>query len=416
MAQNSQQIKTVTVNTDDMLKLETQSNLNNNELTLLGQQTGPLPNSSYAAALYVLVYGPTAVGTNIHIDLPPPWRPWPDVLIDQEFIKWIHLFPDKNQGLQNLQYATPAGRSGFFKPAGDGVGGSSGLTPGTNPANPISGSPDNMPPLIRNALQKVKHDYFEDVNKYLKKIKTDAYLAAPKTSFGSVEKIALLLSDVNALCSSLEHLLMDIYRGAIEAVRIFIAYINGLMSMLQQYINNLIEQIIPPDLMCLFLQVLQFFVKDIASYTSTFSQILSITNIQGMLNQHIGKYTSVLAVPDLWSLLPADVRNILELTQQFVSNPKAFLGNSIKNMAFNYAMHNLQGKFIGQVKLNYSNNVSYVGAYNMVNNNDLLKEMSQTLKQSDPGEYYQSGTGDPVSTNAYGEKLEGVVSTSNYEV
>ena len=39
MAQNSQQIKTVIVN---MLELETQSNLTNNELTLLGQQTGPL--------------------------------------------------------------------------------------------------------------------------------------------------------------------------------------------------------------------------------------------------------------------------------------------------------------------------------------------------------------------------------------
>jgi hypothetical protein len=168
--------------------------------------------------------------------------------------------------------------------------------------------------------------------------------------------------------------------------------------------------------MCLFLQVLQFFVKDIASYTSTFSQILSITNIQGLLNQHIGKYASVLAVPDLWFLLPADVRNILELTQQFVSNPKAFLGNSIRNMASNYVMQNLQGKFIGQVKLNYANNASYVGAYNMVANADLLREMSMVVKQSDPGEYYQSGTGDPVSTNAYGEKLEGVVSTSNYEV
>jgi hypothetical protein len=413
MANNSQQISTVTVN---MLELENQSNLTNNALTLLGQQTGPLPNSSYAAALYVLVYGAQSLGTNIHIDLPPPWLPCPDVLIDQEFIKGIHLFQGTNPGLQKLQYATPAGKNGFFKPAGDGVGGSAGLTPQNQAPNPMSGEPEHIPPLIRNALQKVKHNYFEDVNKYIKKIKTDAYLAAPKTSFGSVEKIALLLSDVNALCSSLEQLLMDIYRGAIEAVRIFIAYINGLMSMLQQYINNLIEQIIPPDLMCLFLQVLQFFVKDIASYTSTFSQILSITNIQGMLNQHIGKYTAYIAVPDLWSLLPADVRNILELTQQFVSNPKAFLGNSIKNMASNYVMQNLQGKFIGQVKLNYSNNVSYVGAYNMVNNNDLLKEMSQTLKQSSPVEHYQSGTGDPVLTNRYAEKISSGVATSSYEV
>ena len=413
MAQNSQQIKTVIVN---MLELETQSKLTNNELTLLRQQMGERTFSYYTAALYVLVYGPKTLGTNIHIVLPDGFKGCSDVLIDQEFIKRVWGLQHSNPGLQNLGITTPAGKNGFFKQAGDGVGGSSGLTPQTNPANPMSGEMDHIPPLIRNALQKVKHNYFEDVNKYLKKIKTDAYLAAPKTSFGSVEKIALLLSDVNALCSSLEQLLMDIYRGAIEAVRIFIAYINGLMSMLQQYINNLIEQLIPPDLMCLFLQVLQFFVKDIASYTSTFSQILSITNIQGMLNQHIGKYTAYLAVPDLWSLLPADVRNILELTQQFVSNPKAFLGNSIKNMASNYVMQNLQGKFIGQVRLNYSNNVSYVGAYNMVNNNDLLKEMSQTLKQSDPGEYYQSGTGDHVSTNAYGEKLEGVVSTSNYEV
>jgi hypothetical protein len=413
MANNSQQISTVTVN---MLELENQSNLTNNELTLLRQQMGERVFSYYTAALYVLVYGAQSLGTNIHIVLPDGFKKCSDVLIDQEFIKKIHLLPSTSPGLQNLQIATPAGKNGFFKQAGDGVGGSSGLTPQNQAANPMSGEMEHIPPLIRNALQKVKHNYFEDVNKYLKKIKTDAYLAAPKTSFGSVEKIALLLSDVNALCGALENLLMDIYRGAIEAVRLFIAYINGLMSMLQQYINNLIEQIIPPDLMCLFLQVLQFFVKDIASYTSTFSQILSITNIQGLLNQHIGKYASVLAVPDLWFLLPADVRNILELTQQFVSNPKAFLGNSIRNMASNYVMQNLQGKFIGQVKLNYANNASYVGAYNMVANADLLREMSMVVKQSDPGEYYQSGTGDPVSTNAYGEKLEGVVSTSNYEV
>ncbi len=410
MANTSQQISTVTA---DILKLELKSNLNPTQLQLVKNIMGVLQYNQYAATLYVLVNGPTSLGTYI---VPKGIPNSPGTLIDQEFLQKVWALQYTYTALQCLALVTPAGRKGFFKQAGD-VGVSSGLNPQTQASHPIYGEPSYLPPLLQHALQKVKNKYFDATSKYIKHVKTHTYMAAAKSTYGSLEQIALVIDKVNELCSSLQHLLMDIYRGVIQAVRIFIAYINGLMNMIQQYINNLIEQIIPAELLCLVLQVLQFFIKDIGTYTAVFSHVISLDYLRNILNQYTAKILAFIPPPealDPLTYIPAEYKWIFAQIQAFVSNPKAYAGNAVRNMAYNYTLQNLQHKFVAKASVNFSSNVSFAGPYTMANNTGLLDSMFQNITKVDDGFYDQPGTEDSADnqTNRYAEKMVPVPNSS----
>lgn len=389
----STKVSVLIVNTPE---LEKQSGLSFGHLQLIKQQAGHFAYSQYAAYLYVLVHGPTSLGIKIQDK-----KSGTSTLIDETLIKKVHQLQSANPTLNQVLKRTPAGTNGLFKISGD-VGVSCGLNSYNQTSHLVYGEVHYLPPLLQHALQKISYSFFDKTAAYMQQIRAKAFLATPKSVYGSVEQVAAVLSNIT---TTFEKLILDIYKGAIRAIQTFVSYLNGLASQLQSFINNIVEQIIPADFMCLILQVLQFIVKDISFFTTIFANVTAITNIQGYLNQYL-QQVEVIGITSLFANLTPEVQNILNIIHNFNINPKAYVAGSIRNLVYASTIQALQEEFCKVAANRYKGNLSYAGTYSSTLFPDLMRSMSREIIQSDSGLYNQIGRGytDTQQTNRYGEK------------
>lgn len=314
-------------------QLEKQTNLTlypylfGGELARIKHQFSEMNINKYFLLLNFLVYGfdnqilqSAAQGHNKYV-------------VDQGFINdFVKM--SKQPLLQEALKKTPAYQKGCFNDLGK-IGATEANANNLN-ANPATGPSTNSPNLIIGLVEKVLPGATQDLENFVKKIRTSAYLSLPKQAFSSIQHI---VAAINGTIDAFMSMINDIYNGIIAYIQEVMAVINGLITRLQQMLISFIESIIPLDLLCILLAILSMIASDVGFHCSLFnmsSSILSnISNITSIINNPLGAATS---------FLPPEVSGVIGILQ---TNPTAFLSQMLANHGWAAAAQVLQGNIMG---------------------------------------------------------------------
>lgn len=249
-------------------------------------------------------------------------------------------------GWQQMTSQTAGGGSGAYaNPPYDSKVGFLGFQLPLLPNSPVTGSEKSAPPLCEQLLNKIHPDFTDNLEKFCKLISTRAYLALPAMAFGSLQRV---VAGISGVVGAFQKIISSIYQGAIRIIQQFYAYINGIVAEIQRWIMWLIEQIIPIDLICLILEAVQILLDDINFFTSLFSQSGSIFNFLNQVQNFINIASSALTNPltFLYSYLPPEVVQIIDLVNQIGSDPDGFLTDQLTNYGYAYVAEALKGNIV----------------------------------------------------------------------
>jgi len=304
-------------------------------------------NLIYMSYLYILVYGVGSsnnqiIGKSISLTDPSTNITQTDYIKVEQF-KYLYKMAQSED--YKILKSTPAGQMGAFEESN-----SEGVITALNPfrldLNPFNGAQKNGPSLVEYSLNKIHPQFYENLEKTLVAIKTHSYLALPPTSF---EGLTNAVAYINGVVSGVQKIIFSVYQGVIKIIQKLYSYLNAIKVKVQQELLNIIEQIIPLDLICLILDAVQTVLDDINFFTSLFGQTGSIFTYLNQVQDFINLGSTWVSNPftTLEAYLPADVVNIMQTIDQIGSDPNGFITDQLSNYGYSYVVNALQGDILG---------------------------------------------------------------------
>lgn len=310
----------------------------------------------YKAYLHLLIDGVDAVGkVSTYTDSVGKVH---NVGITTYKFQRLHRYAQRKE-LVLLKTMTPAGKKGAFEEFG-----TEGVICALNQKrlnnNPVTGSEKNSPSLVEYSLNKIHPKFVETLEQFCSMIKARAYLALPAMAFGSLQRVVARL---NGVVGAIQKIIFSVYKGVINAIKQFYAYINGIIVKIQKMAINVIEQIIPFDLICLILEAVQVIMDDINFFTSLFGQQGSIFQYLNTFQNYLNLGANALSNPfsTLNAYIPSDINNIIQTVDQIGSDPNGFLTDQLSNYGYAWAVNALQGDILGAVINKYGAQYAAIG-------------------------------------------------------
>jgi len=350
---------TTTTTGESLASLETQTLLTKTKAgkETLGRLKQIVPPALYKVYLLILINGTSAVGsTSVYINAAGVVGSI-KIDADHHFRAVVCMANDPSWKLFKTE--SKAGKDGAFELAG-----SQGVTSVMNSKrlnnNPITGPDRNSSSLAEYALNKIHPKFTEELEKYCMLIKTRAYLAIPASAFGAIQQV---VSYMNGIVGAFQKAIFSVYRGVIKLIQQFYAYINGIIKKIQNMLMDLIEQIIPLDLICMILEAVQVILDDINFFTSLFGQSGSMFNFLNTFQGYINQVSTLISNPlsTLNAYIPADINNIIQMVEQIGSDPNGFLTDQLSNYGFAWALNAIQGDVLGAVINKYGAQYAAIG-------------------------------------------------------
>lgn len=345
------------ISKDEIANLEKQTNLTlypyvfGGELARVRQRFSALNTNKYYLLLNMLVYGfDNKVLESSVNDFGEQGQ-----VIDKGFINDF-LKMAKDPLLKDIIKKTPAYQKGCFEDYGK--YGTTQANAWNMTDNPITGPFLGEPNLINAWIGRLRGQISANIEGFANKIRTSAYLALPKRAFASV---VMLARAINGVIAAFNKVIQDIYNGIMNYVRQVFALINGLIAKIQQLIMMFLESIIPIDLLCILLLILQQMVGDIPFFTSLTNMSSTVFNFERTFNDWIYKSTgfnvnNFVANPfaAVSQFFPPEVNQIINAIQQFGNNPEAYLSSMLVNYGYGLAARSTQDKVYSELLNHYS--------------------------------------------------------------
>jgi hypothetical protein len=307
------------------------------ELAKIKHQFSDLNVNKYYLLLSLLVYGFD------NATLRSATQGQDAYIIDEAFIADFLNLP-KQPGLLEALQKTPAWQKGCF----DDIGklGVTEVNADRMENNPITGPEKTTPSLVEKLLNQIHPDTVDNIEKFCNVIRTRSYLSMPKGAFGSISRI---VAGINGVIGAFQSIINDIYNGVIIYIQKIYAWINGIIVQIQRKLLEVIEDLIPLDLLCLILDTLQVLLDDINFFTSLFNMSGSFTNILNSVQNFVNIASNFVTNPFTTAMayLPPEVQQIVDTVNQIGTDPGGFLADQLSNYGYAWVATALQGNLIG---------------------------------------------------------------------
>lgn len=212
--------------------------------------------------------------------------------------------------------------------------------------NPMTGPRMTSTNFIQYMINRTRPDALNTLEAFCNRIRTSAFMALPKRAFASLVALA---NAINGVIAAFNKIIQDIYNGIMAYIQQIFGIINGLLAKIQQLIANFLESIIPLDLLCILLLILQKMAGDIPFFTSLMNMSAIISNFEqnfvSYLSQTIGfDIKGFVNNPfgTISKFFPPEVNKIIGMIEQFGNNPEAFLSNLVVNYGYALAAQSSQ--------------------------------------------------------------------------
>ena len=214
--------------------------------------------------------------------------------------------------------------------------------------SPIAGPAKNVPSACEALLNTINPQFTKNIERFCNMIRSRSYLALPAMAFGSLQRV---VSRLNGILKAFQRSIRAVYQGIIRIIQQFYSYINGILGLINQIMISIIESIIPLDLICLVLEAAQILLDDVGFFTSLFSQSGSIFNYLNQFQGYINTASSLVnsaqnPLKSIISLLPPEVKNIMDMVDQIGEDPNSFLSDQLANYGFGYVADALEGNIV----------------------------------------------------------------------
>jgi hypothetical protein len=276
-------------------------------------------------------------------------------IIDKEFISdFIKMARDPL--LADILKKTPAYEKGCFEDYGK--FGAVEANSFNMDEDPMTGPRMTETNFIQYMINRTRPDSLDTLQAFCNRVRTTAFMALPKRAFASLVKLARA---INGLINKFNKFIQDIYNGIMEYVQQVFGIINGLLTKIQQLIANFLESIIPLDLLCILLLILQKMTADIPFFTSLMNMSAIINNLErdfvGLVSKSINfDIKSFVKNPfgKISKFFPPEVNKVIGMIKQFGSNPESFLSNMLVNYGYALAAQSSQSYVWNQLLDHYS--------------------------------------------------------------
>jgi hypothetical protein len=233
----------------------------------------------------------------------------------------------------------------FSEPVGwSGVGSLASIAALLN-GSPISGPSKSTPSVCETLLNNIHPDFTDNIERFSNMIRSRSYLALPAMAYGSLQRI---IAKLNGVIKAFQRVINAIYQGAIRIIQQWYSYVNGVMQLINRLMLDIIESIIPLDLICLILEAAQILLDDIGFFTSLFTQSGSIFNYLNQFQNYINIASNLVnqaanPLATIISFLPPEVKQIIDMVDQIGSDPSGFLSDQLSNYGMSQVADALQG-------------------------------------------------------------------------
>lgn len=337
----------------DIADLAKQAGLSKNDLLAMSTYlTGPANKNLLAAWVYMLYNGSACVGSTVSAKNNDNITDQP-ISIEGNMLMYMWTKGNSiikgnfHKGIMKAFKKTPAYKDKFFEDVGD-----VGVTLVSNSerlqTNPMSGSPKHVPSLLEKALNSIHPNLSSEIEKYINVLKGKTYLALPANILGSIQ---YAINMINGVVSSIASMIYDVYKGALEAVKEFIAVIDGIMGMVMGYLLFLLDQIIPLEILCFILDIISIFAGDLTTYTNLFSSSAKISDVLKTFNIDAGIIGDFLTDPEgaIKGVLPKQFKDIMNIVESVANDPMGYLGSVLGDYGGGYMMNYLKGDIMGGI-------------------------------------------------------------------
>lgn len=263
-------------------------------------------------------------------------------VIDQRFLMdFTHMINVPQ--LQNILKKTPAYQKGCFNDVGK-LGATQANAQNMS-TSPITGPKTSHPGLVSELLERIHPGLVASIDNFCNGVRTKSYLSLPRTSFAALQG---LVSAINGIVAAFQKIVYGIYNGIMYYIQQISGIINGLIAKIQKLIMMFLEKIIPPDLLCILLMLLQKFLSDSKFFQSIANFENSINKFQQSLQQEVDKaFGPVLAFANnpfgaITKNLSPQVQQIVSAVFSATSNPNAYLGGFLSNFGYGLAAEESQ--------------------------------------------------------------------------
>ena len=292
---------------------------------------------------------------------------------EKTFLSVLEKTPGWNLLTNNGEFGNPVGWSG--------VGSLASLAALVN-GSPITGPAKNTPSACEDLLNKISPQFTNNIERFCNMIRSRSYLALPAMAFGSLQR---MVSRLNGVLKSFQKIIYSIYQGAIKIIQQYYSYINGILKLINIILMDIIERIIPLDLICLILEAVQVLLDDVGFFTSLFTQSGSIFNYLNQVQSYVNvasDFANKLANPldTIMSYLPKEVKEIVDMVDQVGSDPSSFLSDQLSNYGMSHVADALEGNIADALMKKFGNQHKSIPAIA----NYLNRFSSEVLEQCKP--------------------------------
>lgn len=404
-----------TIGKSEIAELEKQTNLTlypyvfAGELARVRQRFNALNKNKYYLLLNMLVYGfdNKVLESALHNSGDEK------TVIDREFISdFVKMARDPL--LQEILKKTPAYEKGCFESYGK-YGAVESNTFNIL-QSPMTGPFSNEPNFLAAMIERTRPDARNTMEAFCNKIRTSAFLALPKRAYASIVALARA---INGIIKAFNKLIQDIYKGIMSYVQQIFGIINGLIAKIQQLIANFLESIIPLDLLCILLLILQKMAGDIPFFTS----LMNMSAIVDQFEQNLVGYISGITGFDIKGFVnnpfgtisknfPPEINNIISMIDKFGKNPDAFLSNMIVDYGYAMAAQSSQSYVWNALLDHYSPTFVQMNAVGQILGNFNPPPSSNGYKPPAPVDLRPEKTRE-CTCDKYGKPLDSSKITSN---
>jgi hypothetical protein len=334
-----------TIGKKEIHELEKQTNLTlypyifAGELARVRQRFSALNKNKYYLLLNMLVYGFDNKVLESALHDSGDER----VVIDREFIMdFVKMVRDPL--LIDILKKTPAYEAGCFDDYGK--YGATEANTFNMLQNPITGPFVNEPNFLTAMIKRNQPQASDTIEAFCNTLRTSAFLALPKRAFASVVALARA---INGIIAAFNKIIQDIYKGIMSYVQQIFGIINGLIAKIQQLIANFLESIIPMDLLCILLLILQKMAGDIPFFTSLMNMsaiVKSFENnfinyVEGLVGYDISGFVNN-PFGTISKMFPPEINKIISQINSLGKNPEAFLSNMLMDYGYAQAAQSSQ--------------------------------------------------------------------------
>lgn len=336
-------VKSHTITSKEIKDLEVQTNLTlypylfSGELARIRHQFSNLNKNKYYLLLNMLVYGfdnkILQSGVYGH----------DKYVIDEEFLNDF-LRMAKIPQLQEIIKKTPAYAKGSFNEIGK-----LGVTQANANnmfSNIITGPLTEIPRTIEALIDKIHPNSVSSMNAFCNRVRTNAYLTLPKRAFGA---LVGLVTAINGVLTAFAQIITDIYNGIIAYIQQIFGLINALITKIQQLIMGFLESIIPVDILCILLLILDSMLTDVPFYSS----LMNMSNLAYELESNFKDYVEETfkfnidgfaddPLREVSKFLPPEVNKVIKAVNSLVDNPNSYLSGMLMDFGYGLAAKQTQ--------------------------------------------------------------------------